>query len=95
MGDALWWSIGTLTTIGYDDVVPTTTEGRLVALLPMLSAVLFVATVAANLASRLFGHIERKVGCVAKSTEEELLEKVMARLNEFDQRLDRIESAKD
>ena len=31
MGDALWWSAGTLTTIGYGDIVPQTTAGRIIA----------------------------------------------------------------
>ena len=29
--DALWWAITTITTVGYGDRYPTTTEGRLVA----------------------------------------------------------------
>jgi len=30
-GDALWWGLVTVTTIGYGDKYPVTTEGRLVA----------------------------------------------------------------
>ena len=33
---ALWWAIATLTTVGYGDVVPITTFGRLVAALVMI-----------------------------------------------------------
>jgi voltage-gated potassium channel len=29
--DALWWAVTTITTVGYGDRYPTTTEGRLVA----------------------------------------------------------------
>ncbi|WP_280494546.1 potassium channel family protein [Nocardia asiatica] len=34
-GDALWWSMVSVTTVGYGDVYPVTTEGRLVSLILM------------------------------------------------------------
>lgn len=34
-GDALWWSMVSVTTVGYGDVYPVTTEGRLIALILM------------------------------------------------------------
>lgn len=36
MWDALWWSLATLTTVGYGDVVPVTVGGRLVAMTTMV-----------------------------------------------------------
>lgn len=38
-GDALWWSITTLTTVGYGDRFPVTPEGRMVASLLMVAGV--------------------------------------------------------
>jgi voltage-gated potassium channel len=41
-GDALWWALATVTTVGYGDVVPHTAEGRGVALFLMLAGITFL-----------------------------------------------------
>lgn len=37
--DAVWWSISTITTVGYGDRYPTTTDGRIVAAALMIAGV--------------------------------------------------------
>ena len=49
-GDALWWSLTTLTTTGYGDHVPVTTAGRLIAGGVMVSGVAVIGAVAAIVA---------------------------------------------
>ncbi len=39
LGDALWWAISTVTTVGYGDVVPESTAGKIVAGVLMLAGV--------------------------------------------------------
>jgi voltage-gated potassium channel len=38
-GDALWWAMTTMTTVGYGDKFPVTAEGRLVAVILMVAGV--------------------------------------------------------
>ncbi|MEZ5141507.1 MAG: ion transporter [Acidimicrobiales bacterium] len=51
IGAGLWWGIVTLTTVGYGDLVPETTVGRVTASVLMVSGVALLGTVAASLAS--------------------------------------------
>lgn len=37
--DAIWWSYVTITTVGYGDKFPVTTEGRLIAAILMTAGV--------------------------------------------------------
>jgi voltage-gated potassium channel len=37
--DALWWAIVTVTTVGYGDVIPTSTEGRIIGSFLMVAGV--------------------------------------------------------
>jgi len=51
--DALWWSIVTMTTVGYGDLYPVTGAGRLLAALLMASGILLFGTFTAVAASAL------------------------------------------
>lgn len=50
-GKALWWSMTTVTTVGYGDLAPITTTGRVVAALLMVGGISLLGVVTATLAS--------------------------------------------
>jgi voltage-gated potassium channel len=49
--DALWWGLVTITTIGYGDRYPVTTEGRLVAGILIIFGVAMISTITASFAA--------------------------------------------
>jgi voltage-gated potassium channel len=51
--DALWWSLSTITTVGYGDVYPVTAAGRIIAGFTMLVGISTFAVVTAKIAQFL------------------------------------------
>lgn len=51
LGDALYWAVVTIATVGYGDMVPVTTFGRVLAVLLMISGILIVGVTTATVVS--------------------------------------------
>ena len=52
-GDALWWALSTVTTVGYGDTYPVTTEGRIIAAVLMLIGIALFGSMSAIITSKL------------------------------------------
>jgi voltage-gated potassium channel len=50
-GDAVWWSISTITSVGYGDLAPVTLAGRLIAVMLMLGGISLIGVITATVAS--------------------------------------------
>ena len=77
LGDALWWSFTTMTTVGYGDHAPTTGVGRVLAVGLMLSGIALLGLVTANIAAWFISRFEmddveerRQTAAIAALTDE-------------------------
>lgn len=57
-GDAVWWAVSTVSTVGYGDVYPVTTGGRMVAGVLMVVGVAVFGTATATLAAWLIEKLD-------------------------------------
>jgi voltage-gated potassium channel len=57
-GDAIWWAVTTMTTVGYGDHYPVTSVGRAVAFGLMLGGIALLGTITAILASWLVENVQ-------------------------------------
>ena len=100
--EGLWWSLATMATVGYGDVVPSSTEGRIFGALIIVMGTVFFSLLTAQLAAYMVGEdeIERdrellhtlkenqKTLLAMQERDDEHLEKLLIALSE---RLERLE----
>jgi voltage-gated potassium channel len=93
----LWWSIQTAATVGYGDVTPAHTSGRIVGAIMMLWGLAFLAIVTAIITTTFItrARIELQVGVAedVKSTADTDVASMNARFDALEEKLDRLETA--
>jgi voltage-gated potassium channel len=81
-GDAIWWSVSTITTVGYGDVYPVTAEGRILAMVLMVSGIGLFGILSGLAASFFVGPKQRSI------VHEENL--ILARLEKLEEKIDQL-----
>lgn len=67
-GKALWWSITTVTTVGYGDLYPVTVMGRVIAALLMIGGISLIGVVTGSLASWIVQRVSEADTANAQAT---------------------------
>ena len=60
MGDALWWAVATLTTVGYGDIYPVTIGGKIMTAIVVLCGLGIVAAPAGVVAQAMATALREK-----------------------------------
>jgi voltage-gated potassium channel len=80
IGRGLWFALQTVTTVGYGDVTPARTQGRVIAGVLMLSAIGFLAVITASVTASLVENSRRRFAASSEVDMQQRLEEVNARL---------------
>lgn len=99
LGLAVWWALQTVTTVGYGDVVPTSTVGQVIGGIEMVLGISFITFLTAGVTSIVIQRGSAKAQAVERAHDERDARTILDALVEtrqaitaLDARLDRIES---
>jgi voltage-gated potassium channel len=87
VGEAMWWAVQTVTTVGYGDVVPENTIGRVIGAIVMLNGIAFISLITASVTALLVEQARRRQG--AEEPVGQKLDRIGARLDAIEARLER------
>jgi len=96
VGNALWWAVVTITTVGYGDYTPVTPQGRIAAMVLMFVGFAVLATVTAQISSAFIDQAARtrarEAGTAPAPTpaQDEQLRAITDQLDRLEERISRI-----
>jgi len=83
-GDAIWWSLVTTTTVGYGDISPESTGGRVIAGILMIFGIGFLGMVISSMATFFVDRLSSSKNEVKKSFAEEQLNFIKKQLDDIE-----------
>lgn len=83
-GDALWWAMTTITTVGYGDTYPVTPGGRMIAVVLMAVGIAVFGVLTAGIAAYFVGEDESE-------GQEEQLGRVLDKLDSLERRIEELD----
>jgi len=95
LGTAIWFTLQTITTVGYGDVTPDTGFGRVVAGVVMVVAIGFTTIITALITSTFVDAAQRRRRAAEDAVDRARNESIDARMAEIAERLASIESRLD
>jgi voltage-gated potassium channel len=92
LGDAMWWSLQTVTTVGYGDITPKNAVGRVIGGVVLLYAVAFLSLLTAAITTTFIEQARRER---RDPDEHDLNVAMLVRLDDIAARLQQIEAQLD
>jgi voltage-gated potassium channel Kch len=92
-GEALWFTLQTITTVGYGDVTPTSGPGRFFATVVMLISIGLITVITAAITSLFVESARARRRAEEGDRTDEALARIEASIAAAQERLDRIEHA--
>jgi voltage-gated potassium channel len=83
VGSGLWWSIQTITTVGYGDAVPRTAAGKALAVVVMVTALGFLSVLTASISAVFVESARRR----RSRRDDATIEHIAERLDRIERRL--------
>jgi voltage-gated potassium channel Kch len=90
----MWWSLQTVTTVGYGDVTPGHFSGRLVGAVVMLEGTAFIAIITAAITSNFVARATRAYAAAQADEGGGDLQRLEQRFDELERKLDLLLAAR-